>query len=381
MPFSSLTRAKALSSLTRIYRCVSSWLIVRPAQFALLLKDKKLYKQESYYPECIGKRKSAFAVFVEQMGQILHYGKVNQFYFLYGFDVKTKQEQRKYVHSQPFLLRRGDLNLSLYHDYSCILRDKFVFSLFAEGIGVKTAKTLFYSAEGKLYDYSSKQECGAQRLLDIGVSRLFCKPLDGEEGKGIFILKVENGQIYCEDAIISLVDVESRLTAGRYLVQAFVRQHDDMCRLHSQSVNTIRLITVRGLKDGHIHILPSILRIGTGDNVLDNTSQGGLAVGIDLETGRLKQYGFYKPKFGLKTEVHPDSRIRFTDFVIPFFDEVKRQALYFHSLLPQVHSVGWDIAIGPDGPVFIEGNDNWEINGPQSCNGGMKKEFDDYFYR
>jgi hypothetical protein len=34
--------------------------------------------------------------------------------------------------------------------------------------------------------------------------------------------------------------------------------------------------------------------------------------------------------------------------------------------------IGWDIAITPDGPVFIEGNDNPEISGLQTVNGGLK---------
>ena len=55
-------------------------------------------------------------------------------------------------------------------------------------------------------------------------------------------------------------------------------------------------------------------------------------------------------------------------------------AKYFHSLL-DLHSIGWDIAIGENGPIFIEGNDNWEINGPQSCNRGLAKEFKEYFYK
>ena len=164
-------------------------------------------------------------------------------------------------------------------------------------------------------------------------------------------------------------------------MQTFISQHKLMGQLHPQSINTIRLVTARGLKDGKIHILPSILRIGTGESVVDNTSQGGVAVGIDIETGYLKKFGFYKPQYGLKTDVHPDSKIRFEEFQIPYFDEVKRKAVYFHSMLPQVHSVGWDIAVGDDGPIFVEGNDNWEINGPQSCNGGMMKEFKEYFFR
>lgn len=50
-------------------------------------------------------------------------------------------------------------------------------------------------------------------------------------------------------------------------------------------------------------------------------------------------------------------------------------------MLPELHSVGWDIAIGDAGPIFIEGNDNWEINGPQICNGGLRKEFNELFYK
>lgn len=380
MPFSSDTRSKILNRMTKVYRAVSAWLLVRPSQFMSLLKDKSLYKYASYYPEHSEKVKSPRRIFMEQVGQILRFGKVNKYYFLYGFDVKTKEEQEKYVHAWPFQLRRGDLNLSLYHDYSCILRDKLVFSLFAEGIGVKTVKILFYTTEGKLFDYATKEECHVDKLLLMGDTKMFCKPLDGEEGKGAFVLQVKNGVFYQNGTPEGIDQIRSILTQQRYLVQEFLTQHEEMSRLHSQSINTIRLVTVRGIKDGEIHILPSILRIGTGDSVMDNTSRGGVAVGVNIETGYLKQYGFFKPQYGTKTDVHPDSKIKFEDFQIPYFEEVKRQAVYFHSMIPQIHSVGWDIAVGPNGPIFVEGNDNWEINGPQSCNGGMKKEFDAYFY-
>ena len=60
-----------------------------------------------------------------------------------------------------------------------------------------------------------------------------------------------------------------------------------------------------------------------------------------------------------------DSGIVFSEFTIPFLSEACEQAKYFHSMLPGLQSIGWDIAIGNDGPVFIEGNDNWEINGQQ----------------
>ena len=52
----------------------------------------------------------------------------------------------------------------------------------------------------------------------------------------------------------------------------------------------------------------------------------------------------------------------------------------FHEKLGDIHSIGWDIAITKDGPIFIEGNDNWELSLMQACNGGLKGEFEEFFY-
>jgi hypothetical protein len=31
-----------------------------------------------------------------------------------------------------------------------------------------------------------------------------------------------------------------------------------------------------------------------------------------------------------------------------------------HEYLPQIYSIGWDVAIGTDGPIIVEGNDDWD---------------------
>ena len=102
--------------------------------------------------------------------------------------------------------------------------------------------------------------------------------------------------------------------------------------------------------------------------------------GFDLQTGRLHDDGYMKPRFGRRLQVHPNTGIKFSDFVIPFIADAEKEAIRFHSFLKDIHSIGWDIAIGKDGPIFIEGNDNWEINGPQVGNYGLRKEFKEYFY-
>jgi histone deacetylase complex regulatory component SIN3 len=112
---------------------------------------------------------------------------------------------------------------------------------------------------------------------------------------------------------------------------------------------------------------------------VDNWAVGGLAIGIDVENESLHKYGFYKPGYGTKALEHPNSGIVFDGYKIPFLQQAIEQAKNLHSFLPGVHSIGWDIAIGENGPIIIEGNDNWEISLVQICSHGLQKEFDNYF--
>lgn len=206
-------------------------------------------------------------------------------------------------------------------------------------------------------------------------SKLFCKPIDDECGNGIFILTIHNKLPYKNGYCISIEDLKKETSNSRYLFQLPVEQHSNMSMIYDKSINTIRLVTVKD-SNGQIIVLPSILRIGSKGNIIDNTSKGGIMVGINFTTGTLNEYGFNKSE---KLVKHPDSNILFKDFHIPHLKEAVSEAILFHSFLSDIHSIGWDISIGKDGPVFIEGNDDWEINGPQTCNHGMAKEFKKYF--
>ena len=369
---------KLKSIANKVFFTLYGWFVKRPQELLALLRNKELYCHTSYFPE--KKKKSSVRIFGEQVRQILKYGSPNAFYFPYGCDVKPIQECDKYVNYLFFRNRRESLNFANKVNCTCILRDKILFNVFAKGIGIETADNVFYTLDGVLYDFKTNKALTIDEFCENDNS-FFCKLVDGECGKGVFRLDVLQGKIYINEILSTKEDFVSRISQGRYLAQTVIKQHSLMSQLHPQSINSMRLITVRSLKDQSIHVFPSILRVGTGNSIVDNTSQGGLAIGINLETGQLKQYGFYKPQFGLKTDTHPDSGIVFGGFVIPFFEDALRQAFYFHSMLPGLHSVGWDIAIGENGPVFIEGNDNWEINGPQICNGGLREEFNELFYK
>ena len=125
-------------------------------------------------------------------------------------------------------------------------------------------------------------------------------------------------------------------------------------------------------QDGRVIPFGSMLRIGRIGHTVDNWAKGGVIVGIDGGTGKLKDVGFLKPKFGTKVSVHPDTHITFAGYDIPFYKEAVSMAVSLHEIMYRSHSIGWDIAITTNGPVFIEGNDRWEISMVQTVHGGMK---------
>lgn len=358
-----------LKSVSRAYQI----LYARPLSIIkLTMNIRQWCIHKSYYPEL--KSKSIFQIYIEQVLQVIKYGYPNSFYFSYGFDVKPLKEIYEYLHVGPFMKLRDKYNLSL-HGSTCILRNKFFFGMFCEYLGIGSGENIGLLSDGVIFNPSTKQSVGIDDFCRDNNGDFFIKEIDGQCGKGIFILSLTDDEISLDGQPCDTTFIKASCEGSSYIIQRSVEQHSEMSRLHPQSLNTMRLVTVKNINSGEINILPSILRIGTGNSHVDNTSQGGIAVGIDFVSGRLKAHGYLKPQFGGRIDFHPDTGIRFNEFKIPYLQEAMEQAVFLHSKLPDIHSIGWDIAISPNGPVFIEGNDNWEINGPQICNGPLKHLF------
>lgn len=353
----------------------------KPIELVHLLKNKNLFSSPSYYPE--KKQSPIWKNFIFQVGQVIKHGRPEKYYFMYGFDVKTKTERSEYIDYLTFKKRRDVLNYkNNAHNSTCVLRNKLYFDVFARSIGVPTPSIEACYFKNQLHLLGNGfRAITFDEYSQMGNRTLFCKETAGECGAGVFKLKIDDGKFYIKDKGVTAGEVEEMMHNSEYLFQKLVEQHPEMNKMYPGSINTIRLVTVRGLKDGKYHVMPSMLRIGANGSFVDNTSQGGLAVGFDLGSGQLHEFGFYKPEFGTKTDHHPNSNIMFADFKIPFIQEAEELAIRYHSMLKDIHSIGWDISIGPDGPIFIEGNDNWEINGPQVSNHGLKKEFLEYFFK
>lgn len=344
-----------------------------------LIFHPNIIKGESYYPEYLDRRKNKWKIWFDQLQHVWKYHAIDKFYYLFGFDIKGLSRMDDYVDNTYFIYQRSKLNNDILHAPIAVLRDKYLFSLIAEGAGIPVPKTIGLIDDGLVVRKGNDNVSIVDYLKTAGFVDLFIKSIDGECGDGVFHVKSNGNTVFVGGESRSEQEVLNMFSKGRYLIQEKITQHEKINTLFSHSINTIRLVTVYNKKENKVEVFSVGLRIGAGNNDVDNWAMGGLFVGIGKKTGKLKKYGFYKPSHGTKAITHPDTGVIFEGYQIPFYSEAIIMAKKFHLILRGVHSIGWDIAICNDGPCFIEGNDNWEISLMQVVDNGLKREFDRLF--
>ncbi|MDR1117300.1 MAG: hypothetical protein LBL09_03525 [Oscillospiraceae bacterium] len=171
------------------------------------------------------------------------------------------------------------------------------------------------------------------------------KPPGGTHGDGI--------KRYGADEISDYGKFCDKLAAGgQTLIEELVIQHDSLAGIYAGAVNTIRTVTI--LKDGEVHVVTAMLRIGGSGSEVDNFNNGGMVVPVEVKTGKISLPA--TDKAGNVYSVHPSSGAQIPGGSIPMWEEclelVKRAA----KVVPEVRYVGWDVAVTPDGPLLIEGN-------------------------
>lgn len=124
-------------------------------------------------------------------------------------------------------------------------------------------------------------------------------------------------------------------------------------------MNTVRLVTLCR-DDGTPEVLAAVLRIGTGEAEIDNTSGGGIVASVQLGSGRC---GPAMSRYRVSEHaVHPQTGERIYGFQLPHWAQVTTEALRAHRLVPFPRTLGWDVAIESRGPVILEVNSDYYYN-------------------
>lgn len=151
---------------------------------------------------------------------------------------------------------------------------------------------------------------------------------------------------------IDLVNFIDNLKEDNLIFQETVNQSDITAKLHPDSLNTIRIMTL--ILDGEVKVLPyAAFRMGIGKSKVDNASSGGIYCKIN-EDGTLSNFAY--DALGKKFEEHPDGG-KFSTIKFEFMEEVRELVKNAAQRFPHFRLIGWDIAITENNvPMIIEAN-------------------------
>ncbi|HLU45621.1 MAG TPA: sugar-transfer associated ATP-grasp domain-containing protein [Natronosporangium sp.] len=150
------------------------------------------------------------------------------------------------------------------------------------------------------------------------------------------------------------------------IVQPNLVNHPDLADLALDAVATCRIITILD-ESGVPEPVIAIFRMpATRGAIVDNLHRGGVAAPVDITTGMLGPASGYATE-GVVTRHrhHPVSGAQIDGRKLPLWEQVRQLACQAHTAFQPRVLVGWDIGIGPDGPVLIEGNEQPGVDGLQ----------------
>lgn len=293
------------------------------------------------------------------------YREPNLGYCSYGLDIIGSNSKNFLAEKTLYRTRdlmngkRWDKKKPPRRNQTVLVEDKFVFYAFLKSLNMPTPHCFAVHISGELLFLANDTY---DDLFEYS-HKFFAKKCLSGQGKDVRC--IENEEQFTE--------LQKQWHHDKFMLQEAILQHHLLNSINSNSVNTIRLVT---LNDGeHVKPLRAVLRCGTlRSGKVDNLHAGGVGVGINSH-GDLMKYGYYVSGYGTKTNCHPDSGMIFEGIKIPFYEEAIEKALQLHKMLYDICSIGWDIAITEEGPVFIEGNVDWGLDVMQMCHGGIRKEW------
>ena len=299
-------------------------------------------------------------------------------YYRYDLYKKNKElSERELLNYIPEFFFYG-LFLPFYdsREYAVLLENKIITEQIFRSVGIPQTHTICKLINNHVYNNElGEKRISAleQELAEKKYQKIFVKPVDGEGGYGIHIFKRnDRGQYVTENNDVFNEGFLYKIGARNdYIIQSGIEQAPEISKIYPYSVNTVRIATEN--KNGNIRILCATLRMGRNGNEVDNGSQGGLFIKIDVKTGEM---GHHATSHQLEyCEKHPDTVFTFRGHKILSWKKIKEITVESAKKLPQFTYLGWDIAIAKNGPLVIETNLNFGLDHYQFALGGLREVF------
>ncbi|MGH7523170.1 MAG: sugar-transfer associated ATP-grasp domain-containing protein [Gemmatimonadales bacterium] len=185
-------------------------------------------------------------------------------------------------------------------------------------------------------------------------------------------LRHPSGEHWSYDRLID------RMAIGEpWLVQARVTAHPVLAALAQCDYTvTLRLVTCRRTND-RILLLPATLKLPSIATGVDNFGRGNVAIAVS-EEGVMGQGALGVD--GPPIDKHPVTGVRFHGQRVPDWDDAVALVTRGQLLIGELRSIGWDIAMTPQGPMILEGNVWWgaDVLQQPGLRGVLRGEFIDF---
>ena len=329
--------------------------------------EKKLMEeiihQPSFYPQKTRKsekeRRSDLLAWNEK------YNEVNEYYNVWGGDLEGAnledfldhgifRKQRYSINSE--FVCSGDMFPT---NYTVVMRDKSLFEMWAAHILGDSKKIVTSYAMIKGFEYQSREGDYEERKQDT-LEKFFIRH-DGEKivfkrttgcsGKAVYIGLLKGGKLIHGGSEYTSKEFFNKISdkAAAWMLQPFVKQHEFMAGLNPDTVNIVRIVTFHTGK--RTFYVPPMLVYSRGDTEVCNSDQGSYYVGMSKE-GVIEEKAIDQKN----CRMIPCSVAGMT---LPYFRELVDLVLTLHKAIPELFTVGWDVALTEDGPLVFEGNDGW----------------------
>ena len=204
-------------------------------------------------------------------------------------------------------------------------------------------------------------------MLGLGLSSLV---IDNR-----YNLKFEDASVTLEDLYKKLLLMENKLPGSSkgdsvdmdfegLLFQQRIDNHPDIRKLTGfKMLQTVRVCTYV-TDDNQVEILFAFMKLAGKEGLADAFNlgkTGNMLAEIDPKSGKLRQVYAMDQQQGFLVHAthHPVTQIDLRGFSIPCWRSCKLLAEKVSLTFLPLRAIGWDIAITDQGPMVLEGNENW----------------------
>lgn len=260
------------------------------------------------------------------------YGIIYAEYFMFEFANKKHNERKLYISNTDRHVYLQYLNQNdFYHRFTDKYESYMLYKKYYK-------RDLVYIKDEKDY---KKFEMFCMKYKEV-----VKKPVDSSLGKGIEFINTKDKNL--KDLFKSILQVNNE-----FILEEPIKQSKEMAKLHSESVNTVRVIPYLN-DDGTITIHYPFLKIGQNGSFVDNAGAGGIIAAVNAINGKVISDGMDEALNIYKK--HPNTKVKIKGLQLPDWDGLISLATKLVKENPNARYVGWDFAHTSKGWIVVEGN-------------------------